>query len=379
MKILFVQKMAAISGSELYLMHLLPELKKRGYEVKVLIIFPVVPPGTKPFIDHFRERGIETFEIYGHHALSPVLFFRLRKLLKKEKFDLVQSNLVHADLWLALQKMLFFKRMRLVSVKHGFDEAYSARYGNNPAFLKKSLFYWVQKFSGYFADYNVTISKGLYNIYVQGGIVKENRIRNIYYGLDLGDKEKKVVDREPEETYALILGRLVQYKGHSMLLEAWKKVKAENPAWKLYIVGGGNYEAELKKQYQESGLGDSVRFLGYQANPHQLIKDARFMLVTSTFEGFGLIMLEGWVHKKPVIGFDVPAINEAVTDGETGRLIPPFDTGKLARAIIDYFNNPDQTKAQGEAGYRRLHDYFTVARMTDEMETVYRTVAAKYN
>lgn len=366
--------MAAISGSELYLMQLLPELKKRGYEVKVLIIFPVIPPGTKPFIEHFRANGIETFEIYGHNALSPVLQFKLRRLLKKEKFDIVQSNLVHADFWLALQKILFFPRMRLVSVKHGFDEAYSAKYGCDPRHLKKSMFYWVQKWSGRFADYNVSISKGIYRMYTEGGIVPVSRIRNIYYGLDLSAKEKNTIEQEPEETYALILGRLVQYKGHSMLLEAWKKVKEANPAWKLYIAGGGNYETELKRQYKESGLGDSIRFLGYQANPHQLIKNARFMLVTSTFEGFGLIMLEGWVHKKPVIGFDVPAINEVVTDGESGRLIPPFDTGKLADVIIESFREPETIEQQGEAGYKRLNSYFTVTRMTDEMEEVYKSV-----
>lgn len=366
--------MAAISGSELYLMHLLPELKRRGYEVKVLIIFPVVPPGTKPFIEHFRANGIETFEIYGHHALSPILQFKLRKLLKKEKFDLVQSNLVHADFWLALQKMLFFPKMRLVSVKHGFDEAYSAKYGCDPRHLKKSMFYWIQKWSGRFADFNVTISKGIYRMYAEGGIVPENRLRTIYYGLDLSAKEKSVTEREPEETYALILGRLVKYKGHEMLLQAWKKVAAINPHWKLYIAGGGNYEAELKRQYEELGLGESVRFLGYQANPHQLIKESKFMLVTSTFEGFGLIMLEGWVHKKPVIGFDVPAINEAVIDGETGRLVPPFDTGKLAESIIDCFSHPERIQKQGEAGYKRLNTYFTVTRMTDEMEEIYRTV-----
>lgn len=376
MKILFVQKMAAISGSELYLMHLLPELKKRGYEVKVLIIFPTVPEGTKPFMAYFKEQGIETFEIYGHSALSPALMLKLRRLLKKERFDIVQSNLVHADLWIALQKMLFFPRMRVVSVKHGFDEAYSARYGNNPAHLKKSLFYWVQKWAGFYANYNVTISKGLYNMYVDGGILKKDRIRNIYYGLDLSAKEKTVTDREPEETYALILGRLVKYKGHEMLMEAWKKVAAVNPHWKLYIAGGGNYEAELKRQHQELELGDSVRFLGYQPNPHQLIKESRFMLVTSTFEGFGLIMLEGWVHKKPVIGFDVPAINEAVKEGETGRLVPPFDTQKLAEVIIDSFSHPEQVVRQGEAGYQRLNTYFTVSRMTDEMEEVYQSVSA---
>lgn len=372
MKILYVQKMAAISGSELYLMHLLPELKKRGYEVKVLIIFPTVPEGTKPFMAHFREQGIETFEIYGHSALSPVLMMKLRRLLKKEQFDIVQSNLVHADLWLALQKMLFFPRMRLISVKHGFDEAYSARYGNNPAHLKKSMFYWVQKFSGFFANYNVTISKGLYDMYVRGGIVKEKKIRNIYYGLDLSDKEKKVTDNVPAETYALILGRLVKYKGHDLLMQSWKKVAAENPDWKLYIVGGGNAEAEFKKQQASLGLEDSVRFLGYQANPHQLIKDARFMLVTSIWEGFGLIMLEGWVHKKPIIGFNVPAINEAVTDGETGQLVSPFDTDELAQRIIRYFRQPELAIQHGEAGYQRLYSYFTVARMTDEMEEVYK-------
>ncbi len=372
MKILYVQKMAAISGSELYLMHLLPELKKRGYEVKVLIIFPTVPEGTKPFMAHFREQGIETFEIYGHSALSPVLMMKLRRLLKKEQFDIVQSNLVHADLWLALQKMLFFPRMRLISVKHGFDEAYSARYGNNPSHLKKSMFYWVQKFSGLFANYNVTISKGLYDMYVRGGIVKENKIRNIYYGLDLSDKEKKVTDKVPAETYALILGRLVKYKGHDLLMQSWKTVVAENPDWKLYIVGGGNAEAELKQRQAALGLGDSVRFLGYQANPHQLIKESRFMMVTSIWEGFGLIMLEGWVHKKPIIGFDVPAINEAVKDGDTGQLVSPFDTNELAQRIIRYFRQPELAKQHGEAGYQRLYSYFTVARMTDEMEEVYK-------
>jgi len=95
LKILFVQKMAAISGSELYLMHLLPELKKRGYEVQVLIIFPEVPEKTKPFIDHFHQYGIVTHEIYGHGALSPVLMNKLRKLLKKEKFDLIHTHLTN--------------------------------------------------------------------------------------------------------------------------------------------------------------------------------------------------------------------------------------------------------------------------------------------
>jgi len=366
--------MAAISGSELYLMHLLPELKKRGYEVQVLIIFPTVPEKTKPFIDHFKANGIGTHEIYGHGALSPALMMKLRRLLKKERFDIVQSNLVHADLWLALQKMLFFPRMKLVSVKHGFDEPYSARYGNNPAHLKKSLFYWVQKFSGWFANYNVSISLGLFDMYVKGKIVRADRIRNIYYGLDLADKEALVTDHQPGERFALILGRLVKYKGHELLMKAWQQVAAVNPAWKLYIVGGGNYETELKALHSQLQLGDTVRFCGYQANPHQLIKDSEFMLVTSIWEGFGLIMLESWVHKKPIAAFDVPAMNEAIKNGVSGLLVPAFDTDLLAKQIIRYFENPEQARQHGENGYRALHEYYTVSRMTDEICEVYESI-----
>lgn len=371
MKILFVQKMAAISGSELYLMHLLPELKKRGYEVQVLIIFPTVPEKTKPFIDHFKQQGIGTHEIYGHGAFSPVLLMKLRRLLKKEKFDIVQSNLVHADLWLAIQKILFFRKMKLVSVKHGFDEAYSARYGNDPRHLKKSLFYWVQKFSGWFADYNVTISKGLFDMYVKGKIVRPDRIRNIYYGLDLREKEQLVVEREPGEKYALILGRLVKYKGHELLMKAWQKVAAQNKSWKLYIIGGGNYEEQLKSLKEQLQLGDSAQFCGYQANPHQYIKDSAFMLVTSIWEGFGLIMLESWVHKKPIVAFDVPAMNETIKDGQTGLLVRPFDTDELADRITWYFEHPHEAAKHGEAGYNELYNYYTVPRMADEMCEVY--------
>jgi len=374
MKILFVQKMAAISGSELYLMHLLPELKKRGYEVQVLIIFPTVPEKTKPFIDHFKQQGIGTHEIYGHGAFSPVLLMKLRRLLKKEKFDMVQSNLVHADLWLAIQKILFFRKMKLVSVKHGFDEAYSAKYGNDPRHLKKSLFYWVQKFSGWFADYNVTISKGLFDMYVKGKIVRPDRVRNIYYGLDLREKEQLVVEREPGEKYALILGRLVKYKGHELLMKAWQKVAAQNKDWKLYIIGGGNYEEQLKSLKERLQLGDSVQFCGYQANPHQYIKDAQFMLVTSIWEGFGLIMLESWAHKKPLIAFDVPAMNEAITDNKDGLIVKAFDTDELAEKIIYYFQHPEIAGRHGAAGHAKLYSYYTVSRMTDEMCEVYEKV-----
>jgi glycosyltransferase involved in cell wall biosynthesis len=373
-KILFLQKMAAISGSELYLMHMLPELKKRGYEVEVLVIFPEVPDGTRPFIEHFQKNGIKTHEIYGHRALSPKLIWKLRNLLKKGSYDIVQPNLIHSDLWMAIVKCLFRRKQKLISVKHGFDEAYSAQYGNDPKYLKRTLFYWLQKISGWYINYNVTISKGLYNMYVDGRIVPKNKIKNIYYGLDLKDKELLVEEHTPAEPFALILGRLVKYKGHELLIRAWKKVININSSWKLYITGGGKYEQELVHLVKKMQLEQSIVFTGYQANPHQLIKDSRFMLVTSIWEGFGLIMLESWVHKKPIIAFNTPAMNEVIDDNKNGLVADAFDIDQLANKIIYYFTHPEQVEQHGQQGYHKLYQYFNVNRMADEMCEVYSEI-----
>ena len=76
MKILFIQKMNGISGSELYMLQILPELKRRGYEAEMLIIYPSIGDKNKRYIDYLAEHGIPTHEIYNHHALSPILFYK---------------------------------------------------------------------------------------------------------------------------------------------------------------------------------------------------------------------------------------------------------------------------------------------------------------
>jgi hypothetical protein len=102
MKLLFVQKMNGISGSELYMLQIMPELKRRGYDVQMLIIYPTHGDKNQKFIEHLAQHGIRTHEIYGHSSISPLLFYKIGRLIKKEKYDIVQSNLVHADFWMGL-------------------------------------------------------------------------------------------------------------------------------------------------------------------------------------------------------------------------------------------------------------------------------------
>jgi glycosyltransferase involved in cell wall biosynthesis len=284
----------------------------------------------------------------------------------------VQANLVHADFLSAITKLLFFPRFKLLSVKHGYHPRYQDKFGFNLEYIKFDPFYWLQKFSSYFIDYNITVSKGLLRVYSDGRIISKSKIRNVYYGLSI-DSEKlgNTKTDVPQSPYVLILGRLVGMKGHRYLLSAWKKVQEQVPELKLYIAGDGELFEDISMKIKKYGLTDSVHILGHISNPHPLIMNSKFTIVTSTWEGFGLIMLESWIHKKAIVAFDVPAMNEVIDDNHNGLLVPFKNTDVLAEKIIWLYNNNDKSIEMGENGYNKLKTYYTLQRKTEEMESVY--------
>ncbi len=375
MKVLFVQHMNGISGSELYLIQLLPELRKRGIEAEALIAYRKDTGKNKTFVDQLESRQVKVHQVYGYGPFSPGLLLQIKKLVKRERYDIVQSNLMHADLWMALIKLLFIRKMKLVSVKHGFNEKFAARFGFSPGKVNRSLSTWVQRFSGLMVNRNVTISRGLYDMYVKGKITKASKTEVIYYGLNLDHIPNNQPDKIVPERYAIILGRLEKYKGHEYVIRAWKKVCKANPGCKLYIVGGGSYEPVLVKLTKELGLCDHIIFKGYQPDPHELLHYSEFSIVSSVFEGFGLITLESWHHQKPVVAFDVPALNEIIDSGINGVLSPVRNSELLADRIIQLFTDREGTRQMGKQGYTKLQSIYSLKRMTDETAGLYNKIS----
>jgi len=367
-----------ISGSELYMMQIMPELKRRGHDVEMLIIYPTPGTNNGRFISYLAEHEIKTHEIYNHHALSPLLYIKILRILNKGKYDLVQANLIHADIWLSLIKCFAKRKLKLVSVKHGYYSAYQAKYGFDLRRLKRYPYYWVEKFACKFINYNITISKALYDVYTKGGIVGKDKIRNVYYGLTLTEPvEKSITTFLPQGKYVLIVGRLVGVKGHRYLIEAWNIVHSKLPDLKLCIAGEGECRKELEKMVADAGLQETIMFAGHVPNPHPLMEKCEFTLVTSTWEGFGLILLESWMHKKPIIAFDAPAMNEVINNKENGLLAKLKDVEDLADKIIWLYNHKIESERMGICGFNKLNDYYTLKRMTDETEEVYRMIKGK--
>jgi glycosyltransferase involved in cell wall biosynthesis len=159
--------------------------------------------------------------------------------------------------------------------------------------------------------------------------------------------------RPQEKPYFLFVGRLESIKGLHHLIDAW----AGAPDVDLLIAGTGNQEQELRAR----AAGDArIKFLG--AKPQRelgnLYVHALATIVPSiTYETFGIIIIESFARKTPVIVRDLGALPEVVRDSGGGFIFQTPD--ELLEAIRQLASSPSLNKNLGEKGYQAFLRYWT--------------------
>jgi len=374
MKILFVQKMAGISGSEKYYLNLLPILKRRDVDVHFLVVeHPNNMLKNKMFVELLKKDDIPVHIIESRWPISPSIIWEMYRLIQKESFDIVQTNLIHADVWGASVKKFFKPDIKLISVKHGYDEKYQQQYGFDSRYLKKDLFFHLTKWSAGYMDEVVSISQGLQDLLVEGGMVPAQKASIIPYGFDFDEIEEQTKPCELRygDPQIIIAGRLVPVKQHHLVLEIMPQLIRKFSGIQLVIVGAGSIEDELKQTSLDLEIEDHVRWEGFRSNMHDYIRDSDLMVLPSSAEGFGLVVLEAWQHSKPVIAFDVPAPNEIIVDGEGGRLVEPFAVQLLYQAIDETLSDRERLQNMGRRGYKILKEKYSLDIMCNKILCIY--------
>lgn len=375
MKVLFIQKVKGFSGSEKFIHETMPVLSKKGIEVHLLAVY-LEEAHLDNFAYRFEEIGAHVIYLKASSDLNGKLLRDIHAIIKAGEYDLIHTHLIHADIWIALIKTFLNRKLKVVSTKHNYDEGYMNQFGFDPKGLK-----WTQRyyFLSYLAekkmDFSITISEGLYNLYDKGKITPKDRLRAIPYGFDLPDFDPpETSDCRLAPQQLIIVGRLLPLKGHKFVINIMPLLLKVFPELKLVIVGDGEEKENLRKLVASKELQEQVVFAGYQKNVLEWMNYSDIVLIPSTSEGFGIVILEANNSRTPVIAFDVPAPNEIVIHGETGLLVPPFDLEILEEEILHLLRHPEKGNMMAEKAYDRLKSYFTSDRMTREIIEVYRQV-----
>ncbi|MCS7276055.1 MAG: glycosyltransferase family 4 protein [Dehalococcoidia bacterium] len=358
-------------GVNSHVAHLAREFRRQGHDVRI------VAPSSR-----FWAHPLDNLEIIGkytvglpasgsvaHISLSFTLAGRVRRLLQRERFDLVHLHEPFMPL-LPFQFLRFYPGP-VVATFHAAREGGSRLYAYARYLIRP---YWGR------IDGRIAVSRTalrLISKYFAG------RYRIIPNGVDVGRFSPEV---EPLPQFddgklnVLFLGRLERRKGLPYLLQAFALLKREMPQVRLIVVGrDGGMLAPCQRFVERTGLSDVV-FVGYvpEADLPRYYRSAHVFCAPNTgAESQGLILLEAMASGVPVVASAIEGFREVISDGQEGLLVSPGDGEALAQALLRLLSDPALREAMGQRGLATVRRY-AWERVATEVLDYYRQVIAQH-
>jgi glycosyltransferase involved in cell wall biosynthesis len=173
-------------------------------------------------------------------------------------------------------------------------------------------------------------------------------------------------------------GRLTRQKGFDMLIPAFAKVASKHPDWELRIFGEGHKVEALRMQIAEFDVADNVKLMGFtQQLPEELSKASIYVL-SSRFEGFPMVLLEGMMCGLAPVAFDCPTgPRDLIDHGENGLIVPHKDVDALASSIIELIEDDDRRRAFGARSQEAMEAQYTTAAIAEKWERLFMDIAER--
>ena len=283
--------------------------------------------------------------------------------LRREKIDVVHAHwIIPQGIVAALAKSVFGAQTPILCTTHGGD-----LFG-----LRGRAFQHIKRFVLMRCDALTVVSHAMRAPALYLG-ASEKKIKVISMGVDLRDRF--VPSGEIRRGRQLLfVGRLVEKKGLTYLLQAMPKVLSRHQDTKLVVAGSGPEESDLRAEAARLGVAKAVEFLGAISNQAlpPLYQEAAVVVFPSVTardgdqEGFGLVLAEALGCEAPVVISDLDAMRDMVTDGVSGFVVPQKDACALAAKIIHLLDNPRTGQQFGRAGREHVLRQFDWKTIADE-------------
>lgn len=170
------------------------------------------------------------------------------------------------------------------------------------------------------------------------------------------------------------IGRVVRFKGVVELAEAWRELRHRYPDLHLIVAGPFESKDPMPADVKAGLAGDPRAHLveGWVEDTSRYYAALDVLALPSHREGFPYSLLEAAAMGLPVVSTTAPGCVDAVVDGVTGTLVPPFDAGALAAAVAAYLDDPCLRHEHGDAGRERIVRDFGQPEVWEALRADYR-------
>lgn len=343
-----------VSGGYLYDRMLVEHLRRQGDQVEIIAL---------PWRD------------YGRH-LSDNFSRALHRRLCQASLDvLLQDELNHPSLFWLNRRLKSQIRYPLVAIVHHLrcSEAHPA--------WQNRFYRWVEQ------QYLATVDGSVFNSQTTRAAVEKlvglDRPGIVAYpGCDhlhsaLTQEEITVRARQPGPLRVLFIGNLIPRKELHTLLAALTRLPRES--WQLEIVGSLTmdppYVQAIRRQIAQAGLTTEVTLAGTLTDTDLTARLAQSHLLTvpSSYEGFGIVYLEGMGFGLPAIASTAGGAVEIITHGREGFLVSPGDSATLAQHVHELSRDRERLLQMSLAAYQRYRAHPTWAESAERIREFLQT------
>jgi len=173
----------------------------------------------------------------------------------------------------------------------------------------------------------------------------------------------------------IAVGKLDAQKGYDLLIEVWSIVAAKHPDWILDIYGQGEWQDFLYNKIKYLNLINKVNLKGISKNIEVEYLDSSIYVMSSRYEGFGMVLLEAMSCGLPVVSFDCQyGPGELIVDGENGFLIPPNDIKELADKLCFLIENLEIRKKMSIKA-KEYSKKYEISKIMKQWDALFKSIA----
>lgn len=333
---------------------------KRGHEVYIITDSQNNRQPIFPLSDKVKHIDLNiNFDKQYHHGLviRAYYYFSLMRLYKKrlgKLLDEIKADIVITTLGRDLD---FLTKLNDGSKKVG-ESHIAKQYTRNFHLMEARGFpykqiaqYWRRKQEKAVKKLDAFVVLTQYDAESWKEIKVANIIPNSlpFYTAESSSLDKKQI---------ITVGRLSEQKGFDLLVSAWSYIAKKHPNWEIHLYGEGELENELKKSITQNGIEDSFIIHKPVKNIKEKYLESSIYVMSSRFEGFGMVLIEAMACGVPCISFDCPhGPSYIIKDGEDGILVENGNVERLAEAISTLITDTDKRVAMGKAAKQNVLRY----------------------
>ncbi len=292
-------------------------------------------------------------------------YLKARALVKEFQPDVVHSHMIHANIFSRILR-LSIRFPKLICTAHNTNEGGRARV-------------IAYRLTDSLCDVSTNVSQEAVDAFVAQGAVPAGRMCAMYNGIDTGrfsfdtdnrQRYRSELGLTSGELLLLAVGRLNVQKDYPNLIYSLSRLSASHSQVQLAIIGVGEEHAKLTELVTSLGLTGRVHFLGMRHNVHEWMSAADVFVLSSAWEGFGLVVAEAMACQRVVVATDCGGVKEVV--GECGILVPPKNDIALANGIILALQmNAAESTDLGISARERVLNYYSLSAQAERWLSLY--------